>query len=80
MIEEARVSDKSLADIYEDLLKDTGYLKLMKDGQEDNRIENLMELKNSIDTYVNTHPETPDFESYLQDIALYTSQDEEKDR
>ena len=50
----------------------------MKDGQEDNRIENLMELKNSIDTYVNTHPETPDFESYLQDIAIYTSQDEEK--
>lgn len=78
VIEKARVSDKSLADIYEDLLKDTGYLKLMKDGQEDNRIENLMELKNSIDTYVNTHPETPDFESYLQDIALYTSQDEEK--
>lgn len=78
VIEKARVSDKSLADIYEDLLKDTGYLKLMKDGQEDNRIENLMELKNSIDIYVNTHPETPDFESYLQDIALYTSQDEEK--
>ena len=78
VIEKARVSDKSLADIYEDLLKDTGYLKMMKDGQEDNRIENLMELKNSIDTYVNTHPETPDFESYLQDIALYTSQDEEK--
>ena len=78
VIEKARVSDKSLADIYEDLLKDTGYLALMKQNEEDNRVENLMELKNSIDTYVKTHPETPDFESYLQDIALYTSQDEEK--
>lgn len=78
VIEKARVSDQSLADIYEELLKDTGYLALMKQNEEDNRIENLMELKNSIDTYVKTHPETPDFESYLQDIALYTSQDEEK--
>ena len=78
VIEKARVSDQSLADIYEELLKDTGYLALMKQNEEDNRVENLMELKNSIDTYVKTHPETPDFESYLQDIALYTSQDEEK--
>lgn len=77
-VEKARVSEKSLSEIYEELLKDVGYMAMMKKDHEDNRIDNLMELKNSINTYVKTHPETPDFDSYLQDIALYTSQDEEK--
>ena len=35
-----------------------------------------MELKNSITNYMNTHSDSANFESYLQDIALYTSQDD----
>lgn len=75
-IEKAKNSDRPLAEIFETLLNDIGYIDMLKNDQDDNRIQNLQELQNSIANYVRTHPETPTFESYLQDIALYTSQDE----
>ena len=49
---------------------------MLRNDQDENRIQNLMELKNSITNYMNTHPDSANFESYLQDIALYTSQDD----
>ncbi|MEG0368053.1 MAG: 3'-5' exonuclease, partial [Coprobacillus sp.] len=75
-IESAKQSSLSLPDIFEKLLVDVGYFEMLKNDQDDNRIQNLMELKASIANYINTHPDTPTFESYLQDIALYTSQDD----
>lgn len=79
-IEKARVSTKPLHEVYEDLLKDVGYIEMLKHNDEDSRIENLMELKTSIANYMKENPETADFDSYLQDIALYTSQDETTDQ
>ena len=75
-IENAKSSHLSLPNVFEKLLTDVGYFHMLKNDQDDNRIQNLMELKNSITNYMNTHPDTATFESYLQDIALYTSQDD----
>ncbi|MBO6047319.1 MAG: UvrD-helicase domain-containing protein [Erysipelotrichaceae bacterium] len=75
-IERARTSTKKPADAFEQLMIETGYMEMLKNDHEDSRLDNIMELKNSISNYMNTHPETPDFESYLQEIALYTTQDE----
>lgn len=75
-IENAKASSLSMPDVFEKLLADVGYFEMLKNDQDDNRIQNIMELKASIANYMNTHPETPNFESYLQDIALYTSQDD----
>ena len=75
-IENAKASSLSLPDVFEKLLGDVGYFEMLRNDQDDNRIQNLMELKASIANYMNTHPDTPTFESYLQDIALYTSQDD----
>lgn len=75
-IEKAKSSSASLPDIFERLLGDVGYFDMLRNDQDENRIQNIMELKNSIASYIKTHPDTPTFESYLQDIALYTSQDD----
>ncbi|HBG85077.1 MAG TPA: ATP-dependent DNA helicase, partial [Erysipelotrichaceae bacterium] len=75
-LEKARVSTKPLEDVYDDLMKDVGYYEMLQHDQEDSRMDNLMELKNSIASYVKENPENATLESYLQDIALYTTQDE----
>jgi len=74
-IEKAKASRAPIQDVFETLMNDVGYFQMLRHDEDENRIQNLMELKNSIINYVNTHPDTPTFESYLQDIALYTSQD-----
>ena len=75
-IENAKHSSLALPDLFEKLLIDLGYFDMLRNDQDENRIQNLMELKNSITNYMNTHPDSANFESYLQDIALYTSQDD----
>ena len=75
-LEKARVSTKPLEDVYDDLMKDVGYYEMLQHDQKDSRMDNLMELKNSIASYVKENPENATLESYLQDIALYTTQDE----
>ena len=75
-IEKAKQSSLPLPEVFENLLKDVGYFEMLRKDQDENRIQNIMELKNSITNYMNSHPDTPTFESYLQDIALYTSQDD----
>lgn len=75
-IEDAKQSRLPLGDVFENLLRNVGYFEMLKNDQDENRIQNIMELKNSIVNYMNTHPDTATFENYLQDIALYTSQDD----
>ncbi len=75
-IEKAKASSLPLPDVFEQLLTDVGYFEMLRHDQDENRIQNIMELKNSLRHYVDTHSDTPHFESYLQDIALYTSQDD----
>lgn len=78
-IEKAKHSNKGLPEVLEILLKDLGYIEMLKNDQDDNRIMNLQELQNSLAEYVKNNPEIATFENYLQDIALYTSTDDIND-
>lgn len=71
-LEKARQSAKSLAVIFEELLEDVGYLAMLKDDFEENRLDNIHELQRSIEQYQLENPEVATFENYLQDIALFT--------
>lgn len=75
-IEDAKNSKLPKYEVFEQLLRNVGYFDMLKQDQDENRIQNLMALKESIKNYMLTHPDSANFESYLQDIALYTSQDD----
>lgn len=75
-IEKAKKSTLPLPEVFEQLMNDVGYMAMLKKDNDENRIANIMELKNSIATYMEAHEDSATFENYLQDIALYTSQDE----
>ena len=64
----------SLPDFYEELLIRSGYVDMLsaKDTEENKtRLENVRELKSSINTYVENTPE-PTLAGFLEEIALYT--------
>lgn len=75
-IEKAKQSTKPLPEVLETLLNDIGYLDMLRDDQDENRLMNIQELQNSIANYAKTNPDIATFENYLQDIALYTSTDD----
>ena len=64
----------SLPDFYEELLIRSGYVDMLsaKDTEENKtRLENVRELKSSINTYIENTPE-PTLAGFLEEIALYT--------
>ena len=64
----------SLPDFYDELLIRTGYVDMLnsKDTEENKtRLENVRELKSSINTYVD-NAEVPTLAGFLEEIALYT--------
>jgi len=66
-----------LPDYVDGLLRESGYEeKLMQDADQ-NRIDNVSELKNSIQEYVNTAGEDVSIQDYLGKIALFTNLDRE---
>ena len=71
----------SLADFYEELMIRTGYIEMLqkKDTEENKtRLENILELKSSILSYVE-NAETPSLAGFLEEIALYTDIEEYND-
>lgn len=64
----------SLPDFYDELLIRTGYVDMLnsKDTEENKtRLENVRELKSSIQSYV-SNAEEPTLAGFLEEIALYT--------
>ena len=64
----------SLPDFYDELLTRTGYVDMLsaKDTEENKtRLENVRELKSSINAYVE-NAEMPTLAGFLEEIALYT--------
>ncbi len=64
----------SLPDFYDELLIRTGYVDMLtsKDTEENKtRLENVRELKSSIQSYVD-NAEVPTLAGFLEEIALYT--------
>ena len=72
LIEDAKKIETVFIDkILNKLLQDSGYIKMLEDGNETDRLENLKELMNDIETFMKTH-EAGTLEEYLQVISLYT--------
>lgn len=72
--------EKSLSDLVTELMAATGYEAMLRQAGEQERLDNLAELKQSIDGYEKTSGEENTLEEYLQSIALYTNNDREKDK
>ena len=67
-------SGMSLPDFYDEVLRRTGYEEMLssKDNEENKtRLENIRELKSSINSYVD-NSEEPTLSGFLEEIALYT--------
>lgn len=74
-IEKARNSKLPLHEMFENLIIDVGYIEMLKNDLEDNRIDNIHELQRSIYDFEHANEETATLENYLQDISLYTDND-----
>lgn len=74
IIQTLKNSAMSIVELYDHLLVETGYMVMLEEDQEDSRIQNLMELKNSMSQFLGNNPGAK-LEDYLQEIALYTNQD-----
>lgn len=67
-----------LAGILDGVLKDVGYYEMIKEDDEEQRGENIKELMNNM-TYFELNSEEPTLSNFLQEITLFTSQDEMED-
>ena len=64
-----------LVNILDDLLNDVGYYSMLNELEEEERKENIRELMNNI-TYYENNSEEVSLSGFLQEITLFTSQDE----
>lgn len=69
-----------VSDILEGILNDSGYESMLRQAGEQERLDNLSELKQSIFEFENTSGEENSLEEYLQNIALYTNSDKDEKR
>jgi len=70
--------DMRISDVLEQMLVESGYEEMLKLNGEDERLDNLAELKQSVIEYENTAHEETFMEEYLQSIALFTNMDKEQ--
>lgn len=77
MIEEfsSKNLNSDLVNLLDDLLSEAGYYSMLNDQDEDDRKQNIKELMNNI-TYYEENAEEVSLNGFLQEIALFTSQDE----
>ncbi len=71
----------SLPEFYEELMHRTGYIEMLENKPtEENktRLENIRELKSSINSYVQ-NAEAPTLAGFLEEVALYTDLEEYND-
>ena len=64
-----------LVNLLDDLLKESGYYSMLTQIEEEERKENIKELMNNITYYENNSIDVS-LSGFLQEIALFTSQDE----
>ena len=76
LIEECKTMDPcNIERILNKLLTDSGYLKMLEASKEIERLENLKELMNDIETFMKSNPEGT-LEEYLQIISLYSDKEQ----
>ncbi|MCD8334577.1 MAG: UvrD-helicase domain-containing protein [Clostridiales bacterium] len=72
-----KVETMELTDFYDEVMADTGYvaaLEAKKTVESRTRVENVRELKSSIQGYLENNPDG-DLEGFLDEVALYTDLD-----
>lgn len=81
LIDDVRSSvDGSLiSELVEDLMTRSGLTDLIRNDEEEERLENVKELINDIRNYEADHVDDLSLSNYLQDIALYTNVDMRND-
>ena len=69
--------DHVISDVLDMVLEESGYKKLLREDDDTDRLENLTELLQSVQSYEEAHQqdEVLSISSYLQEIALYTNMD-----
>ncbi len=72
--------EKNVTDVLNLILDESGYDEMLKTQGEDERLENLAELKNSIYDYEISSGEEIGVEDYLSKIALYTNLDKDDNK
>lgn len=77
MIEECRAlrDQISIDQLLEKVLEDSGYLEMLREDKEIERLENIKELISDISTYVENNP-MGTLQEYLQEISLYTDKED----
>ena len=70
-----------VSDLFDQVFKETGLEDMYRTEGDDERLENISELKHSIIEYerMNAEEEDINLNTYLQDIALYTNADYKND-
>lgn len=73
-------SNSLVSDLLDRVLDKSGLKKMYREDQDEDRLENIDQLLQSVKFYESTHEaEENRLSEYLQDIALYTNQDYRKD-
>lgn len=67
-----------MTDVLENILIESGYEEMLKNAGENERLDNLAELKQSIFEYETSAHEEVFLSDYLQSIALFTNMDKEQ--
>lgn len=68
----------TISDLIDFIIKETNYEEYLKDDDEFYRMENINELKNSINGFQQDNPKSSLFD-YLQEISLYTENENDQD-
>ena len=82
LIEDAKqfARENRVSDLLNRLLEGSGYKRMVREDQDEDRLENLDELLSSIRFYESVRtPDESTLADYLQDIALYTNDDHRRD-
>ncbi|MBO6096573.1 MAG: UvrD-helicase domain-containing protein [Bacteroidales bacterium] len=82
LIEDAKQFSREnrVSDLLNRILEGSGYKRMVREDQDEDRLENLDELLGSIRFYESVRtPEESTLADYLQDVALYTNDDHRRD-
>lgn len=71
----ALVDKISIDRLMESVLMESGYIHMLQEDKEIERLENIKELMNDMDTYVQNNPDAT-LQEYLQTISLYSDKEE----
>ena len=82
LIEDAKqyARENRVSDLLNRILEGSGYKRMVREDQDEDRLENLDELLGSIRFYESVRtPDESTLADYLQDVALYTNDDHRRD-